>query len=41
MINIERINLQDVIGKGYNKFWNFKGDEVIIMGSKGSKNLKQ
>lgn len=40
MIDVERINLQDVIGKGYNKFWNFKGDEVIIMGSKGSKKSK-
>ncbi len=40
MINVERINLQNVIGKGYNKFWNFKGDEVIIMGSKGSKKSK-
>lgn len=37
---IEKINLQQIIGIGYNKFWNFKGDEVIIMGSKGSKKSK-
>lgn len=40
MINVEQIDLQSVVGKGYNKFWNFKGDEAIIMGSKGSKKSK-
>lgn len=36
----ERISLQEQIGKGYATFWNFKGDEVILMGSKGSKKSK-
>ena len=36
----ERISLQEQIGKGYATFWNFKGDEVIMMGSKGSKKSK-
>lgn len=40
MSNIERISLQEQIGKGYATFWNFKGDEVIIMGAKGSKKSK-
>ena len=40
MNNIERISLQEIIGKGYATFWNFKGDEVILMGSKGSKKSK-
>lgn len=34
------ISLQEQIGKGYATFWNFKGDEVILMGSKGSKKSK-
>ena len=36
----ERISLQEQIGKGYATFWNFIGDEVIMMGSKGSKKSK-
>lgn len=40
MSNIEQISLQEQIGKGYATFWNFKGDEVIMMGSKGSKKSK-
>lgn len=36
----ERISLQEIVGKGYATFWNFKGDEVIIQGSKGSKKSK-
>ena len=39
-MNKERISLQSQIGKGYATFWNFKGDEVILMGSKGSKKSK-
>lgn len=27
----ERISLQEIVGKGYATFWNFKGDEVILM----------
>lgn len=30
-MNKEVISLQETIGKGYATFWNFKGDEVIIM----------
>lgn len=37
---VENISMQELIGRGYNKFWNFKGDEVVIMGSKGSKKSK-
>ncbi len=39
-MNKERISLQEIVGKGYATFWNFKGDEVVIMGSKGSKKSK-
>ena len=39
-MNKERISLQEQTGKGYATFWNFKGDEVILMGSKGSKKSK-
>ena len=39
-MNKERISLQEQIGKGYATFWKFKGDEVILMGSKGSKKSK-
>ena len=36
----ERISLQEIVGKGYSTFWNFKGDEIIIQGSKSSKKSK-
>ena len=36
----ERISLQEIVGKGYSIFWNFKGDEIIIQGSKSSKKSK-
>lgn len=39
-MNNERISLQEVVGKGYATFWNFKGDEIIIQGSKSSKKSK-
>lgn len=39
-MNKERISLQETVGKGYSTFWHFKGDEVILMGSKGSKKSK-
>ena len=39
-MNKEVIRLQEIVGKGYATFWNFKGDEVILMGSKGSKKSK-
>ena len=34
------IRMQDIVGKGYATFWNFKGDEVILQGSKSSKKSK-
>lgn len=40
LVNKERISLQELIGKGYATLWNFKGDEAIIIGSKGSKKSK-
>lgn len=36
----EIISLQELIGKGYANFWRFKGDEIVIMGSKSSKKSK-
>ena len=39
-MNKEVISLQEQIGKGYATFWNFKGDEIILMGSKSSKKSK-
>ena len=39
-MNKERISLQKEIGKGYAVFWNFKGDEIVLMGSKSSKKSK-
>lgn len=36
----ERISLQEIVGKGYATLMHFKGDEAIIMGSKGSKKSK-
>lgn len=34
------LSLQEIVGKGYAAFWNFKGDEVILEGSKSSKKSK-
>lgn len=39
-LNKQRISLQEQIGKGYATFWNFKGDEIVLMGSKSSKKSK-
>ena len=39
-MNKEKISLQEIVGKGYATFWNFKGDEIVIMGSKSSKKSK-
>ncbi len=39
-MNKERISLQEIVGKGYATLMHFKGDEAIIMGSKGSKKSK-
>lgn len=32
-----KINLPEIIGKGYGKFWNFKGRYRIVKGGRGSK----
>lgn len=38
--NVVRRSLQEVVGKGYATFWNFKGLEVYLQGGKGSKKSK-
>ena len=38
--NLQIVSLQEIVGKGYATFWNFKGDEVILEGSKSSKKSK-
>lgn len=38
--NIVKRSLQEVVGKGYATFWNFKGLDVYLMGGKGSKKSK-
>lgn len=35
-----RINLPDVVGKGYRQFWNFKGRYRVVKGSRASKKSK-
>ena len=40
MIRKEFINLRDVIGKGYKKFWHFKGRYRVVKGSRASKKSK-
>lgn len=37
---MSNLRMQEIVGKGYSTFWNFKGDEVIIEGSKSSKKSK-
>lgn len=32
--------MQEIVGKGYATLWNFKGDEIIVQGSKSSKKSK-
>ena len=36
----QKINLPDVVGKGYKKFWNFKGRYRVVKGSRASKKSK-
>lgn len=35
-----RINLPDVVGKGYGSFWRFKGRYLVVKGSRASKKSK-
>ncbi|BBI32030.1 putative terminase, large subunit - phage associated [Cohnella abietis] len=37
MISLSEISLQQVVGKGYKSFWNFKGRYRVIKGGRGSK----
>ena len=39
-INYQKINLPEVIGKGYKTFWNFKGRYRVVKGSRASKKSK-
>jgi len=40
MMCVSDLSMQEIVGKGYATFWNFKGDEVIMEGSKSSKKSK-
>lgn len=33
--NVRQVSLQQIIGKGYKEFWNFKGIEIYLQGGKG------
>ena len=35
-----KINLPQIIGKGYKSFWNFKGRYKVVKGSRASKKSK-
>ena len=35
-----KINLPDIVGKGYKQFWNFKGRYRVVKGSRASKKSK-
>ena len=37
---VNRISLQDKVGKGYAKFWNYKGRYRVVKGSRASKKSK-
>lgn len=37
---VQRISMQDMVGKGYAKFWNFKGRYRVVKGSRASKKSK-
>ena len=39
-MKVNRINLPDVVGKGYKTFWNFKGRYRVCKGSRASKKSK-
>jgi phage terminase large subunit len=40
MVNVNRVNLPEVVGKGYATFWNFKGRYRVCKGSRASKKSK-
>ncbi len=37
---VERLSMQDMVGKGYAEFWNFKGRYRVVKGSRASKKSK-
>lgn len=37
---VKRISLQEMVGKGYARFWNYKGMYRVVKGSRGSKKSK-
>ena len=39
-IDAERINLPDIVGKGYASYWHFKGRYRVVKGSRASKKSK-
>lgn len=40
MLDREKVSLKNTVGKGYNKFWHFKGRFRVIKGSRRSKKSK-
>ena len=36
----KKVNLPEVVGKGYGSFWNFKGRYRVVKGSRASKKSK-
>ena len=40
MKNKKIIHLPDVVGRGYKRFWNFKGRYLVCKGSRASKKSK-
>lgn len=40
MVNVNRVNLPEVVGRGYKTFWNFKGRYRVCKGSRASKKSK-
>lgn len=38
--NILKISLPKIVGKGYKKFWNFRGRYKVVKGSRASKKSK-
>lgn len=39
-LKINKLYLPDIVGKGYKKFWNFKGRYRVVKGSRASKKSK-
>lgn len=39
-VNYQKVNLPEIVGKGYKTFWNFKGRYRVVKGSRRSKKSK-